>query len=136
MENFWQTDKQSSGLTSEQTAAQSSGSNFQWSNWQKVQFDTDLLKWKHSYLYRKWWRWLNPKPLITLKENVGWGLGKLKGENLIELVVLICITVRQNIELIIIRSFYKLVNQLYSKVMPVFYLTWAFFMCILPFLKY
>ncbi len=29
---FWQTDKQSSGLTSEQTAGQSSGSNYQWSN--------------------------------------------------------------------------------------------------------
>ncbi len=34
--NFWQTDKQSSGLTSEWTASQFSGSNFQWSNRQKV----------------------------------------------------------------------------------------------------
>jgi len=51
--NFWLTDKQSSGLTYEQTALQSSGSNFQCSNWQKVQFNTDLLKQKHGYLYRK-----------------------------------------------------------------------------------
>ncbi len=51
--------EQSSGLTSERTASQSSGSNFQWSNWQKVQFNTDLFKWKHSYLYRKDKRWLN-----------------------------------------------------------------------------
>ncbi len=26
----------------EQTDGQSSGSNFQWSNWQKVQFNTDI----------------------------------------------------------------------------------------------
>jgi hypothetical protein len=30
--NVWQTDKQSSGLTFQQNALQSSGSNFQWSN--------------------------------------------------------------------------------------------------------
>ncbi len=31
-----------------------SSSNFQQSNgWQKVQFNTDLLKQKHGYLYRK-----------------------------------------------------------------------------------
>jgi len=23
-----------------------------------VQFDTDLLKQRHRYLYRKWWHWL------------------------------------------------------------------------------
>jgi hypothetical protein len=33
---------------------------FGWSNnWQKVQFNTDLLKQRLRYLYRKWWRWLN-----------------------------------------------------------------------------
>ncbi len=25
----------------------------------KVQFNTYLLKQRHRYLYRKWWRWLN-----------------------------------------------------------------------------
>ncbi len=29
-----------------------SGSNFQWTNWQIVQFNTVLLSWRHSYLYR------------------------------------------------------------------------------------
>jgi hypothetical protein len=29
-----------------------SSSNFQSNNWQKVQYDTDLLIWKWSYLYR------------------------------------------------------------------------------------
>jgi hypothetical protein len=41
-------DWQSSGLTSEETALQSSGSNFQQSNWQRVQFNTDLLKQKQN----------------------------------------------------------------------------------------
>ncbi len=40
----------------EQTNRQSSGSNFQWSNWQKVQFNTDLLEQRHGYLYRNQWR--------------------------------------------------------------------------------
>ncbi len=42
-------------LRMEQTAGQSSGSNFHQNNWQKVQFNTDLLKQGHGYLYRKWW---------------------------------------------------------------------------------
>ncbi len=50
--NLWWTDKQSSGLTLEQTALQSSSSNFQRNNWQKVQFNTDLLKQRHRYLDR------------------------------------------------------------------------------------
>ncbi len=36
----------------ERTAGQPSGSNFQQSNGQKVQFMTDLLKQEHRYLYR------------------------------------------------------------------------------------
>jgi hypothetical protein len=53
----WQTVfQQYSGQTSDRTARQSSGSNFQWSNWQKVQFNTALLNWRHSYLYRNQWQ--------------------------------------------------------------------------------
>ncbi len=37
--------QQYSGQTSDRTARQSSGSNFQQSNWQKVQFNTALLNW-------------------------------------------------------------------------------------------
>ncbi len=51
--NFWQTDKQYSGLTSEQTALQSSGSNFQQSNWQKVQFNTDFFRSKAQIFIQK-----------------------------------------------------------------------------------
>ncbi len=36
----------------EQTDRQSSGSNLERSNWQKVQLNTDLLKQGHRYLYR------------------------------------------------------------------------------------
>ncbi len=57
--NFWQTDKQSSGLTFEQTDTQPSGSKFQQSNCQKVQFNPDLLDQRHRYLYRNGWRYLN-----------------------------------------------------------------------------
>ncbi len=51
--------KQYSGLTFEQTALQSSGSNFQQINWQKVQFNADLLNQGHEYLYRNWWHYKN-----------------------------------------------------------------------------
>ncbi len=36
-------------LLTERTAGQSNGSNFQWRNLQKVQFNTDLLKDKHGF---------------------------------------------------------------------------------------
>ncbi len=47
MVSFWQTGKESSG------------SNFQQSNWQKVQFNTDLLDQSHEYLYRNNLAYLN-----------------------------------------------------------------------------
>jgi len=55
--NFWQTDKQSSSLTSEQTDTQSSGSKFQQNSWQKFQFNTDLVDLRHRYLYRNRWHY-------------------------------------------------------------------------------
>jgi hypothetical protein len=35
-----------------------SRSNFQSNDWQKVQYNTDLLNQRHGYLYRTKWRWL------------------------------------------------------------------------------
>jgi hypothetical protein len=35
-----------------------STTNFQSNNWQKVQYNTDLLNQRHGYLYRTKWRWL------------------------------------------------------------------------------
>ncbi len=47
-------------------------------DWQKVQFNTHLLKQRHRYLYRRWWHWLILKGLIKMKDIIGRVFGKLK----------------------------------------------------------
>ncbi len=62
-------------------------------DWQKVQFNTHLLKLRHRYLYRRWWHWLILKGFIKMKDIIGWVFGKLKRQIVFTLQVFLLIRV-------------------------------------------
>jgi len=64
--------------------------NFQSNDWQKVQYNTDLLNQKHSYLYREKWHWLQMKRcemkwLFKNGEFIKWNLINWRGRKVFPL---------------------------------------------------